>query len=568
MQPTASGVLAKTPLSHLVVYCAEKRLRGALVLRPHGDDDTSHADVIQLVDGKPAKIKIADPIEHLGRVLVEIGAIDDATYNESLMALGRGEGLQGQILLRAQKIDAATLEKALRIQLARKLGHLFDRPKETTVYGYYEGADFLARYGGPELHPIDASAIVFTGVRASPSQAHLDAALEKVGGAPLRVKAGANLKAFDLSRSEQELLDLLRLSPMSVEQLAQSGVAEPRVARVFAYCLLLLKQIEPFSPQPVHSQQIAMPPQVHEALKKVPSTPVVKVALKRVPSGPQTVVEQGGGDGREENAPPSSRRPKAASAAQAEDPRRAEIRDRAATIAKENYFAILGVAHGASMDDAKNAYFQLAKRWHPDRLPAELADMRDECSKVFTLMAEAYQTLSDADRRERYLALMKQGGGTPEDQAEVARVMEASASFQKAEFFISKGNLAEGEPHAMRAYELEPNDPDHVALWCWIEANRPERREVGKYEDLLSKLDKAVGDSPNCERARYFRGMILKAAGRMGDAIRDFRELVEQNPKHVDATREVRLYTMRQERDRKNKDDGSGSLLGRFMKKK
>src|SRR5258708_26035955 len=125
MEPTASGVLAKTPLAHLVVYCADKKLRGSLVLRPDGDDDPAHADVMTLVDGLPAKLRLADPVEHLGRIFVELGVIDAGVYNESLMALGQGKELHGQILLRTGKIDAATLEKGLRLQLSRKLGHLF-----------------------------------------------------------------------------------------------------------------------------------------------------------------------------------------------------------------------------------------------------------------------------------------------------------------------------------------------------------------------------------------------------------------------------------------------------------
>jgi curved DNA-binding protein CbpA len=258
-----------------------------------------------------------------------------------------------------------------------------------------------------------------------------------------------------------------------------------------------------------------------------------------------------------------------APAAKPGDPaRRAEIAAKAQSVANQNFFELLGIGQDASVDDAKNAYFQLAKRWHPDRLPGELADLKDEVARVFALMAEAYQTLTDPEKRQKYLDSLAHGGGTSEDQAEIARVMEASNAFQKAEFFVNKQQLAEAEPHANRAYELEPSDPDHVAIWCWLQANKAERRDSGRYDDLLAKLEAALGESPQHDRARYYRGMILKFAGRMGDAIRDFREVAERNPRHVDAVREVRLYTMRQDRDRKAKDDGSGSLLGKFMKRK
>ena len=51
--------------------------------------------MITLVDGFPAKICIADAVEHLGRILLEAGAIDDAAHNASLMEMSQGAGLHG-----------------------------------------------------------------------------------------------------------------------------------------------------------------------------------------------------------------------------------------------------------------------------------------------------------------------------------------------------------------------------------------------------------------------------------------------------------------------------------------
>lgn len=556
MEPTAQGVLAKTPLAHLIVYCLERRLKGALVLRPEGNDDNSAADVLTLVDGFPAKIRISDPIEHLGRVLLEIGAIDDAAYNESLMALGRGEGLVGQILVARGKIDVATLERGIRSQLTRKLGHLFSRGPGTR-YAYYDGADFLARYGGPELYPVDPTPAIVASVRGNPSMPHADAAIEKMATTPLRIRPGADLAKLDLTRGEKEVLSLLKLSPQTPHQLMQSGVADQRTAKLLVYALILLKLVEA-APVPDAITSLAMPKPENPALGRQPS-PVARIALQKQASPAGVLIEQGGGDGRESPVP----------AGPTGDPqRRAEIVEKARAIESQNYFQVLGLAPESTIDEAKTAYFQLAKRWHPDRLPADLSDLKDPVGKVFALMAEAFQILTDPDRRVKYQQQVREGGGTLESQQEVVRVMDAANAFQKAEFFVNKGQLLEAEPHIARAYELEPGDTDHVALWCWIQANKPERRENGAYDDLLAKLNQALIDSPKNERVRFYRGMVLKFAGRMGDAIRDFREVAEANPRHVDAVREVRLYTMRSERDRKNKDDGSGSLLGRFMKRK
>lgn len=587
MEPTAAGVLAKTPLAHLVVYCLDKKLRGALILRPEGEDDAARADVITFLEGMPAKIKVSDPVEHLGRVLVELGAIDHGVYNESLLALGRGEGLHGQILVRSGKLDAPGLEKGLRAQIARKLGHLFGRPP-TTRFAYYENTDFLGRYGGPDLFPVDPAPIVWAGIRANPSAAHVDAAFDKVISTPLRIRPGTETSRFEFTRAEQEVLTLLRSQPMTASDLANAGVADAKTVRCLVYGLLLLKRIETVSaagrsiaPTSGAPSGMVMPstaprtasPNQSVAPRTGPVTTIAPVSAEPISANPTSAgVVSKVALSKTATAAGSTvdaRRSTAGASEPAKDAaRRTEIRSKAAAIAKENYFEMLGIPQESSADDARNAYFQLAKRWHPDRLPVDLADLKDDVARVFANIAEAYQTLTDADRRLRYVQLLKQGGGTPEDQAEVQRVVEASNSFQKAEFFVNKGALSDAEPHANRAIELDPGDADHVALWCWIQANRSERRDAGRYEDLLAKLDKAIADAPRSERARFYRAMILKSAGRMGEAIRDFRDVADANPRHVEAVREVRLYSMRQDRDRKAKDDGNSSLLGRFMKKK
>ena len=567
MEPTASGVLGKTPLAHLIVYCLDKRLRGALIIRPEGDPDPGHADVITLVDGFPAKIRVADPIEHLGRILVEVGAIDDAAYNESLMRMSQQPGvLHGKLLLEANKIDAAALERGLRTQVARKLGHLFTRPA-TTTYAYYEGQDFLQRYGGPELFPVDPLPTLWGGVRTNPSMPHVDATLERVGQQSLRVRVGADFKRFDLSRAEQDLIARLGAAPLTVAE-ALASARDPRTARLLLYVLLLTKHLEvaprasvtrlpaaaPSTAPDVGSSAVVRP-SVGNVFAAAPVAPVAAAAPKPAPPKPAPASAQ---------ASASDATPRPVSGG-----RRAEIVARAKRIEKENYPQMLGLGRDASIEDTKAAYFQLAKVWHPDRLAPELADVRSDAVRIFGLMVEAYQTLTDPDRRARYLQLLDGGGGTPEDQAEVAKVMDASNAFQKADFFVTKGSLAEAEPFAKTAVELDPSTPEHVALVVWIEANKPARRESGSYADLLARLDATLAESPRCERARFYRGMIRKSAGRFDEAMHDFKAVVENNPKHVEALREVRLHTMRNDKDKRGKDDGSGGgLFGKLLKKK
>ena len=64
---------------------------------------------------------------------------------------------------------------------------------------------------------------------------------------------------------------------------------------------------------------------------------------------------------------------------------------------KRDYYEILGLQRSAAPEEIKGAYRQLAKQFHPDRNPGD-----DEAERRFKEAAEAYEVLSDSDKRKRY----------------------------------------------------------------------------------------------------------------------------------------------------------------------
>src|SRR6476660_7167084 len=63
---------------------------------------------------------------------------------------------------------------------------------------------------------------------------------------------------------------------------------------------------------------------------------------------------------------------------------------------KRDYYEVLGVTRSASDDDIKKAYRKLALQYHPDRNKAP------EATERFKEATEAYQVLSDAEKRSMY----------------------------------------------------------------------------------------------------------------------------------------------------------------------
>lgn len=65
---------------------------------------------------------------------------------------------------------------------------------------------------------------------------------------------------------------------------------------------------------------------------------------------------------------------------------------------KRDYYEVLGVSKTATDDELKRAYRKLAKQYHPDANP----DNKEEAEKKFKEINEAYETLSNPQKRKMY----------------------------------------------------------------------------------------------------------------------------------------------------------------------
>ena len=61
---------------------------------------------------------------------------------------------------------------------------------------------------------------------------------------------------------------------------------------------------------------------------------------------------------------------------------------------KRDYYEVLGLQKGASEDEIKKAFRQLAKKYHPDLNPGD-----KEAEAKFKEVNEAYEVLSDKEKR-------------------------------------------------------------------------------------------------------------------------------------------------------------------------
>lgn len=139
-----------------------------------------------------------------------------------------------------------------------------------------------------------------------------------------------------------------------------------------------------------------------------------------------------------------------------------------------DYYTLLGVDLGASVDDVKRAFRRFARRYHPDRFAGADAEKQERATRIYRRGSEAYQTLTDLEARRAYDVLLARGetrlrddpryvrAAPPPNQAAPAptalpiRSPAAKALFERAQLLARSGDI-NGAYKALRgALEQEP----------------------------------------------------------------------------------------------------------------
>jgi len=523
--PTAQGSLEATPLGHLLVYSLDRMLTGTLVL----EESNGKRHAIYFDEGGPSKAKIEDPLLFLGRVLVEQKAITEEVYERTLAQATERGHLHGQVLLEQGQIDEHALREGLREQLSRQVLWMFGLPPDT-LFGYYDRLNFLEHWGGEGVRA-KPLALIWRGVRDYVHRGHMAEVLQRFGDQLILLHIDAPIRRFRFEPREQAIIDVLRAKPQPLSELLTRGLAEPEYVRRLVYAMLITRQLESGIPgvEPIGVDEAP-------SSSRMPVAPALPLAPK--PSRHPSPIGSS-------HPPIQVPEPKPI-----ESPElaafKAEIRARAAHGAAD-YYELLGVAPDAIPAVIQGAFFQLAKRWHPDRLGPDFADVRELATKVFARMSEAHQILSDPTRRKEYDELRKDGAGGAEEQEQVQRVLRATTAFQKAEVLMKRNNTLAALEEARKAVELDPSQADYIAILAWLESTQLN----ANLDEILARIEKAQRLEPNNTRIRWYRGSLLKRMGKNGKAVGDFRFIVENDPRHLDAQREIRLYEMRKAEQRR-----------------
>jgi tetratricopeptide (TPR) repeat protein len=581
IKPDVQGDFLRYPVPRLLFFLLKKEFLGRMEIQVI----EAQAANVYFREGLPTYTDLQSTPDVLGRVLLESGLITEEAFHRSLQALASGNDTQGRILLRMGAIDDRGLIFGLQLQLQRKLNRLFS----------FTHASF-ALYGGEHTHGLNGEAslvradplrIIYHGVRNHFDTDRMKPELEKMRGLPLCLRPGFEKlrDRYAMGDEEQALITRLVKRAMAYELILQEGKMEVLQTQMMLYTLWVTEALI-VAPAPEVSIQatpgVGAPIQADasplEALVSpaIPAPPeLVQPTIKEnPPAPPQPKQSASPASRREPNGRPSSpgvpavrsgprpstRSANPAASAQAAGELAAVIQKTRQGIESKNHFEVLGVEKNVSVENVRDAYFKLAKVFHPDRCSAlGLSQLISQTEEIFRRVNEAHSVLTDPARRAEYEKTLEEG----ETGGQVQAALEAEFTFQKGVVLFRKKKFAEALRHFQDALRLNDQEGEHLAWVAWTCFSDPENNREEILPKVKAQLIRALALAPQNPTCNYFLGEVYLALGEEKQAKTFFFKTLEVQPDHIEANRHLRLMQMRREK----KDEKSSGLFSRLRKK-
>ena len=235
--------------------------------------------------------------------------------------------------------------------------------------------------------------------------------------------------------------------------------------------------------------------------------------------------------GQGEEAPPPDLRSRIRppSASHADAPR--EIADVLAMrdmLPAMTLYQILDIPKTATDEEVKKAYFQLARKFHPDRFDRKLAtEYKGPIAEVFDGITNAYRVLSNVESRRVYDAKSAPAAAQEDVQESYRR---ADIKFRQGKTLHGQGRYNEAIAYLEEAIRIRRDKGDYFLLLAMCESKL--KVYVQKAEQDFFK---AIQLEPWNPEGYVGLAMLYKAEGLQTKAIKQLEKALEAEPDHASA---------------------------------
>jgi len=196
-----------------------------------------------------------------------------------------------------------------------------------------------------------------------------------------------------------------------------------------------------------------------------------------------------------------------------------------------DHYAVLGLDAKATESAVRTAYYDLARRFHPDRFRSgELQDLVESMETYFSRVTEAYNTLIDAQRREEYDRHLREKASGRADSPEKDAAYLARQNFARAKVLLDKRRRQDALKFLENAVQLDDAQPAYRLELGRLLALNPRRRQEAQ-EHLLA----ALRLDPSLAAGYVALGQLCRKTDRDAEAVERFREALRWEPANAEA---------------------------------
>ncbi|MEJ5167246.1 MAG: DnaJ domain-containing protein, partial [Thermoanaerobaculia bacterium] len=191
-----------------------------------------------------------------------------------------------------------------------------------------------------------------------------------------------------------------------------------------------------------------------------------------------------------------------------------------------NFYELLGVKEDATEEEIRKAYFEAAKKFHPDKFSSfpEFFNYRTVLEDFFATINQAYQILSNKEERKKYDTELKGEKKKEFDPKEKSRelLMEAKKAISAKQNSLAIQKLSE-------IIYLKQED------WKVLQLLGKLYIEENKLKEAENFLRKSLSIDDKQYETYNLLGDLYVKAGLKQRAIKEYQKAIELNPANMEA---------------------------------
>ena len=437
------------------------------------------------INGKPYQVKTNVKSERLGEILFKLQKIQQETFSRIDDYIEANQPL-GESLKKSGVIKETDLKEALAFQIREVFLNVFNY--FDADLSFQERSDLKAP---AEFPAVDIPFIIDYGIR----RMKYDASLQKLFTGKAAILANTSY-AYFLTDEEKELLQ--RFSTR--QEIARMSLPAGFSSENFFRCIYLFYCL----------------------------------GMIEVSGSTSTFKQNNLGKGENKNQDMEEM-----------ENRLEELKEIKASLKTKSFYELLGVNRTATEEEIKRAYFNLARKYHPDRFNQQVKDT-SLINEIFNSLTDAYRILIDPQKRKEYDSQLDAGSqDSTEDQAK-----KADIKFRQGRTLFNQGMYEEAIIFLEEAIRLRREKADYFLLLA-MAASKLDASKTKAEQDFL----RAIELQPWNADAYLGLGMFYMNEGLKIKARKQLEKALEIDPERQQAR------SLLAELDKQAKKTGLKSIL-------